>query len=144
MFKNLTICRIAPLFVPELIEIEAALVRYQFAECGATQERAWGWVPPRGEAHGLLAESVGGQWVLRFKTETKTIPAEVLERKVAEKAARIEQETGRYPGKMERRELKDEAKLDLLPVAFAKQAAMWVWIDPKARTTRALSFLEHL
>ena len=134
MFKNLIIYRIAPLFVPELADIEAALAKVPFMECGATQERSTGWVPPRGVAHGLLAEPVGGQWVLRFKTETKTIPAEVLERKVAEKAARIEQETGRNPGKMERRELKDEAKLDLLPVAFAKQAAMFVWIDPKART----------
>ena len=134
MFKNLTIYRIAPLFVPELIEIEAALVRYQFTECGATQERSCGWVPPRGEAHGLLAESVGGQWVLRFRTEAKTIPAEVLARRVAEKAARIEQETGRKPGKVETRELKEEAKLDLLPMAFTKQAAMLVWIDPEART----------
>lgn len=134
MLKNLIIYRIAPLFVPELIDIEAALAKAPFMECGATQERAWGWVPPRGVEHGLLAEPVGGQWIARFKTESKTIPAEVLERKVAEKAARIEQETGRNPGKMERRELKDEAKLDLLPVAFAKQAAMWVWIDPKART----------
>ena len=40
----------------------------------------------------------------------KAIPAEVLARKVAEKAANIEQETGRKPGKKECRELKDEAK----------------------------------
>jgi len=49
------------------------------------------------------------------------------------KAARIEQETGRKPGKKESRELKDEAKLDLLPMAFTKQGSMWVWIDPQAR-----------
>ncbi|MDR0226117.1 MAG: recombination-associated protein RdgC, partial [Burkholderiaceae bacterium] len=28
----------------------------------------------------------------------------------------------------------DEAKLDLLPMAFTKQGAMWVWLDPQART----------
>ena len=78
MFKNLTIYRIAPLFVPELMDIEAALARSPFTECGATQERSWGWVPPRGEAHGALVESVGGQWIARFKSESKTIPGEVL------------------------------------------------------------------
>ena len=134
MFKNAIIYRIAPLFVPELADIEAALARTPFIECGATQERSTGWAPPRGEAHGAPAESVGGQIILRFKTEAKTIPSEVLARKVAEKAARIEQETGRKPGKKESKELKEEAKLDLLPMAFTKQGAMWVWLDLQART----------
>lgn len=134
MFKNATIYRIAPLFVPELQAIEAALARTPFLECGATQERSTGWVPPRGENHGALVESVCGQWIARFKTESKTIPGEVLARRVAEKAARIEQETGRKPGRKETKELKEEAKLDLLPMAFTKQGAMLVWIDPEART----------
>ena len=134
MFKNIIIYRIAPLFMPELADIEAALARTPFIECGATQERSTGWVPPRGEAHGALVESVGGQWIARFKIESKTIPGEVLARKVAEKAARIEQETGRKPGRKEAKELKEEAKLDLLPMAFTKQGAMLVWIDPEART----------
>ena len=46
----------------------------------------------------------------------------------------IERETGRKPGKKEKRDLKDEAKLDLLPMAFTKMGSMWVWIDPQART----------
>ncbi len=61
----------------------------------------------------------------------------MLNRKVneqAEKAEHIEKTEGRKPGKKERRELKDEAKLDLLPMAFTKQGSMWVWIDPQART----------
>jgi recombination associated protein RdgC len=84
--------------------------------------------------HGPLVESVGGQWVLRFMVEAKVLPGSVLARKVQEKAERIEQETGRKPGKKESKELKDEAKLDLLPMAFTKQGSMWVWIDCAART----------
>nr|WP_216842385.1 recombination-associated protein RdgC [Acidovorax sp. SRB_14] len=126
--------RIAPQWQIGLEQIEEALAKAPFMECGATQERAWGWVPPRGEAHGPLAESVGGQWVLRFMVESKVLPGSVLARRVQEKAARIEQETGRKPGKKEAKELKDEAKLDLLPMAFTKQGSMWVWIDREART----------
>ncbi len=128
------IYRIAPQWQIGLEQVEEALAKAPFLECGATQERSWGWTPPRGEAHGPLAESVGGQWVLRFMVESKVLPGSVLARRVEEKAVRIEQETGRKPGKKESKELKDEARLDLLPMAFTKQGAMWVWLDLQART----------
>ena len=134
MFKHLILYRIAnQLASDDLVNINDSLAKAQFLECGATQEKSIGWVPPRGEANGTLLESIGGQWILRLMTESKTIPGYVLARRVKEKADRIEQETGRRPGKKESRELKDEAKLDLLPHAFTKQAANWVWIDPAAR-----------
>ncbi|WP_313311134.1 recombination-associated protein RdgC [Pulveribacter sp.] len=134
MFKNIIVYRIAQGWQPDLTAVEEALAKTPFAECGATQERSAGWVPPRGEAHGPLAESVAGQWVLRWQSEAKVLPGAVLARKVKEKAERIERETGRKPGKKESRELKDEAKLDLLPMAFTKQGSTWVWIDREART----------
>lgn len=132
MFKNLTIYRISGQVVT-LNQLEAALQKAPFVECGATQEKSAGWVPPRGEAHGALVESIGGQWIARLMIETKAVPGDALARKVKEKAERIEQETGRKPGKKETRDLKEEARLDLLPMAFTKRATTWVWIDPQAR-----------
>ena len=132
MFKNLIVYRIAESWQSSAAQIEDALAKFRFAECGATQEKSIGWVPPRGEENGLLLEWVGGQWIARLMTESKVIPGSVLARKVKEKAARIEQETGRKPGKKESKELKEEAKLDLLPMAFTKQGSTWVWIDPEA------------
>ena len=134
MFKNLIVYRITTSWVPDFPALEDVLQKSLFIECGATQERSVGWVPPRGEAHGLLAESVANQWILRFMSESKMIPASALNREVEKKAARIEELEGRKPGKKEKRDLKDEAKLDLLPMAFTKQGGMWVWIDPEART----------
>lgn len=133
MFKNLIIYRIAPQWGTTLEAVEEALQKTPFFPCGATQEKSAGWVPPRGEAHGLLVESVGGQWILRFMSESKMLPASVLNRKVQEKADAIEKEWGRKPGKKEKRDLKDEAHLDLLPQAFTRQSSMWVWIDPQAK-----------
>lgn len=104
-----------------------------FAPCGATQEKSMGWVAPRGNAHGAMLESVGGQWIARMMTETKQIPPSVLNRKLAERLASIEEKEGRKPGKKEKQELKDEIKLDLLPHAFTKLAATWVWIDHAKR-----------
>lgn len=134
MFKDAIIYRIALGWGIDLQQIEDALAKAPFMECGATQEQSHGWVPPRGEEHGAMVESVAGQWILRFKTEAKVLPAQVLARRVKEKADRIEKETGRKPGKKESKELKEEAKLDLLPMAFTKQSTMWVWIDRDART----------
>ncbi|ASD50427.1 exonuclease recombination-associated [Acidovorax phage ACP17] len=132
MFKNAIIYRIGSSWQATQEEVEEALQKAPFLDCGATQEKSMGWVPPRGEDHGALAESINGQWILKFRQETKSVPGSVLARKVAEKAARIERETGRKPGKKETRELKEEAKLDLLPYAFTKLKGMWVWIDIKA------------
>jgi recombination associated protein RdgC len=133
MFKNLIIYRIAPGFMATVAQVEEALAKAPFMECGATQEKSMGWTPPRGEAHGAMVESIGGQLIARFMVESKVLPASVLARRVKEKAERIEQETGRKPGKKESKELKDEAKLDLLPMAFTKQGSMWVWIDTASR-----------
>ena len=131
MFKHAIIYRIAAQWAADLATVEDALQKTPFIACGATQERSAGWVPPRGEEHGLLCESVGGQWIIRFMTETKLLPASVLNRKVQEKADAIEKEFGRKPGKKEKRDLKDEAKLDLLPMAFTKQGSVLVWINPE-------------
>ena len=113
MFKNMTIYRIAETWQGDLQVQEDALQKTVFEECDATQERSVGWVPPRGEQHAPLAESVADQWVMRFMSESKLLPASRLHRKVNEKAEHIEKTEGRKPGKKEKKELKDEAKLDL-------------------------------
>ncbi|CAN7593238.1 recombination-associated protein RdgC [Pseudorhodoferax sp. LjRoot39] len=132
MFKDALIYKLGG-SLPSLEAIETALQTQAFEECGATQERSAGWVPPRGEEHGPLVESIGGQYLLRLMVETKAVPASVVKRKAEERAQQIEATTGRKPGKKEIRDLREEAKQALLPVAFTKRGATWVWIDPQAR-----------
>jgi len=133
MFKNAIIYRITSSWVADLVALEAGAAKQEFIRCGPTQERSAGWMPPRGEEHGAMAEPVGGQWIMRWNVELKMLPASVLNSKLDEKIAHIEVQEGRKPGKKEKQELKDECKLDLLPMAFTKQGGMWVWIDPQAR-----------
>ncbi|MGE8444504.1 MAG: recombination-associated protein RdgC [Comamonas testosteroni] len=102
MFKNMTMYCIASSWQRHLQALEDALQNTVFEKCG--------------EAHGPLVESVAGQWVMRFMTEAKVLPASTLNRKVDEKAEHIEMTEGRKPGRKEKRDLKDEAKLDLLPM----------------------------
>ncbi len=133
MFKNIIAYRITSSWQPDWQQLDDALAKQQFEECGATQEKSVGWVAPRGEAHGAMLESVGGHWIARLMSESKMLPASVLNRRLGEKLAHIEASEGRKPGKKEKQELRDECKLDLLPMAFTKQGGLWVWIDPIAR-----------
>lgn len=133
MFKNLILYRIAPSCNPDVSALEQALEATPFAPCGATQEQSAGWVTPRGVEHGALVEAIAGQWLISWQTENRMLPAAVVAQRVEEKVARITQESGRTPGRKEKRDLKDEARLDLLPQAFTKRTRTDVWIAPQAR-----------
>ena len=125
--------RLGPAWALSLEQLEAALQPAQFVECSLSQEKAVGWVPPRGQENGALVESVAGQWLLKLMQESKVVPSSVINRKTKERLAEIEATTGRKPGKKETREIKEDARLALLPMAFTKQGSILVWIDATAR-----------
>jgi recombination associated protein RdgC len=133
MFKNALVYRIEHWDAPGLAEIDNRLQGARFVECGASQPESIGWVEPRGEAHGPLIESVGGQYMLRLATETKAVPGGVIKDQVGKKLDAIEKDTGRRPKGKIVKELKEEVIHQLLPRAFPKRAHTSVWIDPKAQ-----------
>lgn len=129
MFAALNIYRIVGTWVPSLGTMEEALAASKFVPCGPSQDKSVGWVAPRGEQHGALVESVNGQRILKLMIETKSVPASAIKKKVDEACEHIEQTTARNPGRKERKELKEDAYLALLPAAFPRQSAVLVWID---------------
>lgn len=133
MFKNLIVYRIGEGWSASASQLEAELAQARFVPCGASQQKSTGWVEPRGEAHGPLVEVVGGQWVLRLMSEQRVVPGSVVKRRTEEIAEQIEKQTGRKPGKKQTKELKEQALLELLPMAFTKQSGMSVWLSPKDR-----------
>ena len=133
MFKNIQFFRIGPNWTADLAAIETALEAGRFEACGLSQESSAGWVPPRGDEHAALAESVGGQIILRLQTETKVIPGGALKDAVEKRLQAIEEGEGRKPGKKERKEITEHVRLDMLAKAFTTKAAVLVWIAPKDR-----------
>ena len=133
MFKNLIVFRIAPDWSAVPSDVEASLAAAAFIECGPSQALSAGWTGPRGVAHGPLLEIVAGHWLMKLQVEQKVLPAAVVKRRVEAMVRQVEQATGRKPGKKQTRELKDEATLALLPLAFTKQTAMNVWLNPAER-----------
>ena len=131
MFKNATLYRLTggQFITATLAAITAGAA--VFAPTGPTQVKSIGWVPPR-EKNGLLAESIAGHTIMAAMIETRTVPASAIDKWMDAAVDAIERETGRKPGKKERRELKDNALLELLPQAFPKAVRVLVWIDPAA------------
>ena len=129
MFKNCIIYRIDPSWSMDLGAMESALAALPFHHCGPTQADSLGWVPPRGQSHGALVESIAGQRILKLQVERKSVPTDAIQRKLDERIAKIEQDEGRKPGRKESRELKDEVLLELLPHAFPKISSILTWLD---------------
>ena len=131
MFKNATLYRLTggQVITATLAAITAGAA--VFAPTGPTQVKSIGWVPPR-EKNGLLAESIASHIIMSAMIETRTVPASAIDKWMDAAVEAIERATGRKPGKAQRRELKDNALLELLPQAFPKAVRVLVWIDPAA------------
>jgi recombination associated protein RdgC len=131
MFKNLLIYRITQWQPPALAEIEGRLDGSRFVECGTAQMESAGWVEPRGQKHGALVETIGGQTMLKLCVERKAVPNSAVKAELEARLDKIEQETGRRPKGKRARELKEEIVHALLPRAFPKRATTQVWLAPK-------------
>lgn len=130
MFKNIQSFKITPLWNADLQAVESALAEARFVECGASQDRSLGWVEPR-EENGPLAESVGGQWILKMLVESKVLPGSVVKEAVAKRIEAIKQQTGRERiGSKQKKEIREDVRNELLSKAFTKKSAILVWIDP--------------
>jgi recombination associated protein RdgC len=132
MFKNALVYRIEHWDQPALPDLDQRLGGARFVECGATQPESAGWVAPRGDKHAALAESIGGQIVLKLCTETKGVPGSVVKTQVQAQLDAIERQTGRRPKGKQAKELKEAVVHALLPRAFPKRSDTLVWLDPVA------------
>lgn len=120
---------------------EDSLAGHKFAPTLATQELSVGFAP-HADGRMLIESNLGSTTYrhLRVCIERRSVPGQTLARRVDEMAAAFERETGRKAGKKMRREMKDQALIDLLPSAFPRQAVVDVLIenDPDEPGMRAL------
>jgi recombination associated protein RdgC len=108
--------------------VEAALDKARYVECGASQEKAAGWVEPRGEPMGRCSSR--GRAVDPEVHDRGQVGAGLGAQPQGQGACPADRaDHGRKPGKKETKEIKEEIKHSLLPMAFSKQGAVLVWID---------------
>jgi recombination associated protein RdgC len=130
VFKALTAYHLPAAAQPDPSRLDEQLAALPFKPCGPTDPISFGFVPPRGNAHAALVEWVNGHALLKLQFEQRLLPGSVLRERVDALAQKLEQDSGRKPGAKRRRELKDEALIDLLPQAFTRQTSLRLWIAP--------------
>jgi recombination associated protein RdgC len=128
-FKNLRIYMLQQPFNLSAEALENRLEQKRFNPCGSHDPFSYGWHEPLGrQGESLVHELIGCQMICA-RREEKLLPSAVVNEIVEEKAAAIEDETGRRPGRKERSELKDEIFQQLLPKAFSRFSTQYAMID---------------
>ncbi|MDR0737150.1 MAG: recombination-associated protein RdgC [Zoogloeaceae bacterium] len=152
-FKNLQIYRLpAPWRLP-FSSLAEQLLRGVFHPCGNLEAVSRGWAPPRaGEEAGDLLYVAGGQCLMTLMTESRLLPAAVLQQETLARARKQAAEQGYPPGRKALRDLKEQVRDELLPRAFTCRRKTSVWIDGEhgwlgvdaPSLARAEEALEHL
>jgi recombination associated protein RdgC len=129
-FKNLQLFRIPENWSLSPNDLAEQLGRFAFQPCSSLAMESRGWIPPRGDDQ--LVVALHRQWLIALGVEQKLLPASVVRQTVKERAAGLESKVGRKLGRKELRDLKEDTVAELLPRAFSRYRATFIWIDPTA------------
>jgi recombination associated protein RdgC len=120
MFRNLRLYRMNGSWPESEAALSALLERAAFKPCGAYSERSAGWEPPAGDDGGLLCRRVGGADLLRLRVQTRLLPAAAVNEALEDRLEAFRGRMQRDPGRVEKRQLKDEVIAELMPKALLK------------------------
>lgn len=126
-FKNLLIYHVnAPSLTAEALE--HALDSSRAVSCGSFDSEVSGFVSPfDNSTDGLLVHAANGNLMVCLQTESKVLPASVLNDAVQEKVEEIEARDARKVYKRERNQIRDEVLVELLPRAFVKRDYLYAF-----------------
>lgn len=127
MFKNASVYWSTKPLTVESYDLQEVA----FKPISGMQTESMGFVAPRGFAVDDLAPRIEHFTLLSVKTESKILPAQAINKRLAEEAAKIEAKESRKVYRKERAELRDEIIFDMLPKAFTKERLTAVLIDYK-------------
>ena len=128
-FKNLILYRFTQAFELNAEELEEKLKQKRFKSCGSQDVSTYGWVPPLGKHGDLLTHSASGFTMITARKEEKILPASVIRDVLEEKVEIIEQEQDRQVLTKEKKALKDDIMMELLPKAFTRSQNIFAYID---------------
>jgi len=129
LFRNVVLFRFPLSALAEIEAIESQLETQALRPLGAMEMSTRGFVSPFGRGESQLAHRVGQAVLVTLGGEDKILPAAVVNEELANKLDRIREEEGRVPGGRERKRIKDEVLIDLLPRAFTRPTRTRAYLD---------------
>jgi recombination associated protein RdgC len=120
MFRNLRLYRLHSTWPDSEAALSDQLEQAPFKPCGSFTERSSGWEPPAGDSSELLCRRVGGADLMRLRSQTRLLPAAVVNEALEERLDDFRKRAQRDPSRKEKRQLKDEVHAELMPRALLK------------------------
>jgi recombination associated protein RdgC len=113
-------------------DLENALLEKKAHKPHATQSRSMGWVSPLGQGEPMVIYLNGLLW-MQVRIDQKLLPAGVIKEELAERLLEAESTQGFPVSGKQKRQMRDDITLELLPKAFVQSKWVNVVIDPKAQ-----------
>ncbi|MDE3011667.1 MAG: recombination-associated protein RdgC [Pseudomonadota bacterium] len=126
-FKNVRMLRCDPDHFPATELLEDQLAKRGLEPLAALERERHGFVPASPD--GTLVHARESYRLIALGSERKLLPASVVRQTADQRAARLEQQLGRAPGKRQVRELREQVEVELLARAFTLRQSTRVWFD---------------
>ncbi len=151
-FRNLCLYRLTKTFELSPEQLHEQLIQKSFQPCAAIAPFSYGWISPLGRNGKQLTHVANSNIMVCARKEEKVLPPAVIREFVAEKVEAIEQDQGRSLRRKERKEIRNEVLLDLLPRAFTHSSYTYAYLSPHENmlvvdatsATRAEDLIRHL
>lgn len=131
--KTLCVYQIPAEAIPEPREITRAGREYKARECKHQETKFWGYKPfenKRGTDEEFVTPLHNGRWLyLRISLFKRILPSAVINQETERKAKKLEKQRNEPLTKKEKRELKEEVRVQLLQKAFQREVVYQVILD---------------
>jgi recombination associated protein RdgC len=132
VFKNARFFRLGDSMAIAADGLEGQLSSRRFRPCGPAETMTLGWYPPLGDETGALVHAANGCLLLCARRQERLLPSSVIAEAVDERVAEVEDREARTIGRAERRRLREDVVIDLLPRAFTRSRQLRAYVDPVA------------
>jgi len=129
VFKNVRLYRLEEPSAIDADGLEERLLERRFRPCGPLQTASLGWHPPLGEQTQALTHAGNDCIVLCARRQERLLPATVVGEALDERVTDLEEQETRTVGRRERRQLREEVVLDMLPRAFTRSRQIHAYLD---------------
>jgi recombination associated protein RdgC len=129
VFKNVRLFKLVDPASVDADQFEGKLAERRFRPCGSLETATIGWAPPLGESASALSHVAGDCLLVCARRQERLLPSSVVAEILDERVAAIEDREARTVGRKERRQLRDEVMVELLPRAFTRSRRVCAYLD---------------
>ncbi|MCH9694084.1 MAG: recombination-associated protein RdgC [Gammaproteobacteria bacterium] len=133
MFRNLRFYRLDGDWPESEEAVSQQLQKSAFRACGPLTERSSGWVAIDSENAEALARRVNGADLMRLRSQSRVLPPSAINEELEVRIEEYRERMQEKPSPREKRRLKAETRVELLPKAMLKSDRIWGYVDLKEK-----------